>query len=193
MDGKPAIVGVCGAPGVGKTTLAKAVRRRLAAEGREPEDLPEVARLITAKGVKIDKEMGEADYDAFLQAYAERDAAPRGLAVADRTPVDHYSYVEVNGNTSENVRQRHRQAAVDGIRRYNVLLYLPIQFPLRRDGFRTTDPGYQRRLDTSIRTLLTQVDVPVVRLDGSRNERIRGALDAIHRYCPQYFSSATAG
>ncbi len=162
----PVLIGICGAPSVGKTTLARKLVLRLAKAGAPAELLPEVARIVAEQGVAIDQAMEAADYDAFLAGYRARDAAAAGLAIADRTPVDHYSYLAANANAGPELRARHHSAVLHDIARYRLLLYLPIEFPLRADGFRITDPAYQQLLDEAIRALLAEVAeafVPLLR------------------------------
>jgi nicotinamide riboside kinase len=186
----PVLIGICGAPSVGKTTLARKLTARLAQAGAPAHVLPEVARILAERGVAIDQAMGAADYDAFLAGYRERDSAAAGLAIADRTPVDHYSYLAVNANASPEQLVRHHAAVLADVRRYRLLLYLSIEFPLRPDGFRITDPVYQRSLDEAIRALLGETDVPWVALAGQRGMRLRAAEAAVQAACPEWFGGA---
>ena len=183
----PVLIGICGAPCVGKTTLAHKLTARLAAAGAPAALLPEVARILAERGVAIDKDMREADYDAFLAGYRERDSDASGLAVADRTPVDHYSYLAANANAAPEMLERHHAAVLEDITRYRLLLYLPIEFPLRADGFRVTDPAYQQRLDEEIRKLLDEVTVPRRILKGQRGPRLKTAEAAVKAACPEWF------
>jgi len=167
--GQPRILGICGAPGTGKTTLAGWLTRKLAAAQRNAELLPELARMLTERGVHIDGAMREADYDAFLAAYEERDRSVLApLAIADRTPVDHCSYLLVNQNIAPEFLQRHQEIALAALLRYRVMLYLPIQFPIKDNGFRETSPEYQRALDTAITGMLERVDVPIIEIRGNK-------------------------
>jgi nicotinamide riboside kinase len=187
------LIGICGAPSVGKTTLAHKLAQRLAAAGAPAHVLPEVARILAQQGVAIDQAMGAADYDAFLAGYRTRDAEARGLAIADRTPVDHYSYLAANANAAPELLARHQAAVLADVRRYRLLLYLPIEFPLRADGFRITDPDYQRRLDEAILALLREVAVPWQKLSGQRAERQRLAEAAVREACPEWFDAMDGG
>ena len=182
------LIGICGAPSVGKTTLARKLVARLAAEGAPAHVLPEVARILAERGVAIDQAMGDSDYDAFLAGYRERDSGASGLALADRTPVDHFSYLAANANAAPELLARHHAAVLADVRRYRLLLYLPIEFPLRADGFRITDPAYQHRLDAAIRALLDEVAVPWLRLSGQRNARLFAADAAVRAACPEWFT-----
>ena len=195
MDGSPCILGICGAPCTGKTSLAAWLTRKLNSLSVEHELLPEPARLLAARGVAIDREMGQGDYDAFLGAYAERDAsAATGLAIADRTPVDHCSYLAANRNMPPDFVLAHHSAAMAALGRYRLLLYLPVQFPMRDDGFRETSGSYQQALDAAISAMLGETGVPVVTLEGYRRKRQREALAAVREHWPELFlRKMTAG
>jgi nicotinamide riboside kinase len=185
MADQPRILGICGAPCTGKTTLAGWLTAELSGRGLMCELLPELARLLAAQGVRIDGEMRDADYDAFLAAYFKRDGTARAtLAIADRTPVDHLSYLAVNRNAAPELLSRHREAALAAMHRYRLVLYLPVQFPPRDDNFRATSPDYQHQLDEAIRALLPQVTPPVITVRGDIEETRRQALAAIGEAWP---------
>lgn len=186
MTDQPRILGICGAPCTGKTTLAGWLTAELAGRGLACELLPELARLLAERGVRIDGAMRETDYDAFLAAYQERDsAAQAALAVADRTPVDHMSYLAVNRNAAPDLIGRHHEAALEAMRRYRLVLYLPVQFPPRDDSFRETSVTYQRELGRAITAMLPQVVPPVVTIRGGIVEMRRRALAAIRQGWPE--------
>ncbi|GEM_PF-1859443 len=191
MADQPRILGICGAPCTGKTTLAGWLTAELSGRGLICELLPELARLLAARGVRIDGEMRDSDYDAFLAAYFKRDSRARAtLAVADRTPVDHLSYLAVNRNAAPELFSRHREAALGAMHRYRLVLYLPVQFPPRDDSFRETSPDYQRQLDEAIHALLPQVTPPVVTVCCDIEEMRRGALAAIGQAWPDLPAAA---
>ena len=180
MTHQPLLFGICGAPCTGKTTLSRMASRRLTVAGYHCEVLPELARILTARGVKIDDAMGPADYDAFLHAYDERDAQLEAqVTLADRTPIDHYSYLAVNENAVPEQLANHQAHVLSAIKRYNLLFYLPIHFRMRDDGFRNTDPVYQEHLDNAIRKLLNLTDVPVVTLGADKRKRARLVVELI--------------
>lgn len=178
------IIGICGAPSTGKTTLAVALVERLHALGLDALYLEEPARRLARQGVKIDAAMGEEDYDAFLLAYKARDSAAPQLAVADRTPLDHFSYIAANRNLPRALRERHRRAVHAALQRYALLLYLPVEFELEDDSFRVTCREYQHRLDRAIRRMLGAVRTPHAVLSGAVAERLEQALGAISAVLP---------
>jgi len=187
------IIGICGAPCTGKTTLAEALVERLRSLGLDPGYLQEPARLLVALGVKIDSAMGPVDYDAFLRAYTERDRAAPEIAVADRTPIDHYSYIAANRNLPRRLRDRHRRAVHKAMERYALLLYLPLELELEDDSFRVTSREYQSKLDKAIRMMLGAVKTPHVILGGTVKDRLEQALNAIGAELPGLLQRQGAG
>jgi nicotinamide riboside kinase len=182
------ILGISGAPGTGKTTLAGWLHRKLSTIDLDCELLAEPARELAAQGVKIDQKMSAGDYDAFIRAYAARDgSASAPLAIADRTPVDHYSYVAANANLERHLVGRHRRLAREALEPYRRLIYLPIEFPLRADGFRVTSEQYRRALDSAIAEMLADVSVPVTVIRGNRNQRRRALLAIVRQTWPELF------
>jgi nicotinamide riboside kinase len=187
------IAGICGAPCTGKTTLAQAILDALKGFGLGCELLPEPARRLVEQGAKIDREMGEDDYNVFLAAYIRRDRRRAPLCIADRTPLDHYCYLAVNQGLSPKFIKRHHDTALAAAQRYRLLLYLPIEFPIHGDEFRTTDPEYRTALDAALRGVLGEVAIPRVAVRGSVEERQATALDAVMRAWPELFLSAHGG
>jgi nicotinamide riboside kinase len=178
------IAGICGAPCTGKTTLASALWYELSRQGLRVPLLAEPARRLAAQGVKIDDSMGSNDYARFLKAYRLRDRVMAPLCIADRTPIDHLSYIEVNQNLPQRVREFHRRQAYAALDRYGLLLYLPVEIPLVADGFRVTSAQYQHQLDAAIRRLLGGVSIPVVAVKGEPEERLRQSLFALGQVWP---------
>lgn len=191
MSEQSRILGICGAPCTGKTTLAGWLAAQLAGRGLDCELLPELARLLAGRGVRIDTAMRDEDYDAFLAAYHERDSAARAaLAIADRTPVDHLSYLAVNCNAAPALLSRHQAEALSAMQRYRLVLYLPVQFPPQDDSFRETSVDYQRQLDEAIAATLPKVAPRVVTVPGGIEEMRGLALQQISRDWPELLGTA---
>ena len=195
MDSGACILGICGAPCTGKTTLAAWLHRKLQRLNLDCELLVEPARLLAGRGVAIDMHMGPEDYAAFLAAYEQRDHGARAaISIADRTPVDHCSYLRANRNMPPELITQHNDVALAAMSRYRLVVYLPIQFPLRGDGFRVTSREYQQRLDEGIAEMLALLNVPVVTIRAERKKRRRLVFAEVESHWPELFGrSMTAG
>jgi len=188
------ILGISGAPGTGKTTLANWLHRKLSRNNLECELLAEPARRLAVQGVRIDQQMSVNDYDAFIRAYTERDSsASAPLAIADRTPVDHYSYLAANRNMDQRFVEHHRNLAHGAMERYRHLIYLPVEFPLQADGFRVTSEAYRRELDQAINDMLKDIGLPVVVISGGLTQRRRALLAIVRQMWPELFFSQAGG
>ena len=186
----PNLLGICGAPSTGKTTLARLLHRELTALGVECALLGEPARELAPQGVRIDAAMQPEDYETFLNAYLARDAGCAVLGVADRTPVDHYSYLAANRGLAPEFMLRHHDAALGALSRYRALLYLPPRLRLVDDRFRITDQAYRDALDTAIRALLRGARVPVFSVTGPRPVRLAAALAVVREHWPELVAAA---
>jgi nicotinamide riboside kinase len=178
------LLGICGAPSTGKTTLAQALSAELRAAGLSCTLLAEPARELARQGVRIDAAMQPQDYDAFLAAYIARDAGCVGLGIADRTPADHYCYLAVNGGVEPWFEAWHHHAALSALEPYRVLLYLPPELRLVDDRFRITSTEYRQQLDRQLTAFLALSGVPVVEVHGSRAARLAAALAVVHEHWP---------
>lgn len=188
------ILGISGAPCTGKTTLATWLYNKLRAGGLDCELLPEMARDLARQGVRIDQQMAEDDYEAFLNAYETRDrSAGARLAIADRTPVDHFSYLAANRNIDQSFVERHRRRSRAAMARYRQVLYLPVAFPLQADGFRVTSEEYRQELDRAISEMLPAIDVPVVRIHGGVARRRRELMAIVRQSWPELFAGRAGG
>lgn len=185
MPPPPSLLGLSGAPCTGKSTLARALARALGDRGVACALLGEPARELARQGVRIDDAMQLGDYEAFLAAYLQRDAACGVLGVADRTPADHYSYLAANQPLPADFLRRHHDAALAALARYRAVLYLPPEIPLVDDNFRTLRADYRGALDLAIRALLAQTAVPVVRVSGTAPQRLALALSTVGAYWPE--------
>jgi nicotinamide riboside kinase len=67
--------------------------------------------------------------------------------------------------------------------RYDVVFYLPIEFPLIDDGLRSTNIEFQKAIDTSYIKYLKDNGIEYFILTGSVGDRLDQALDVIYKRC----------
>jgi len=165
---------ICGAHGVGKTTLAKALSERLGLPL-----IPEVARDLQAEGFPILSETDlptlETQFAIFgKMLYLEQLYARRGGFVSDRSLLDNVAYfrlVESADWVWDPLVSFAREYAKHS---YDLIVYVPIEFDLKGDGVRSTDREIQRFIDGVIRVLL--LGIPHLVVSGSVEERVSKVL-----------------
>jgi hypothetical protein len=67
--------------------------------------------------------------------------------------------------------------------KFSAYFYVPVEphVPLIDDGIRSTDPGYQRKLDTTLRRVLSELMPSFTEIRGTLEQRVAEALGEIDR------------
>ena len=150
-----------GSHGVGKTTLCYGLAARLKARDISLELVHEVARRCP---LPINEQTNLASQSWILHTQiAEEIVAASGypVVVTDRSALDNYVYLLVAAG-----RQPMLQGLVDAwMQTYDLLVMVPIVERPSPDGFRATDPVFQRAIEERLDRELAARDVPVLRLD----------------------------
>jgi hypothetical protein len=150
-----------GSHGVGKTTLCYGLAARLKARDVSLELVHEVARRCP---LPINEQTSLASQSWILHTQiAEELVASAGypLVVTDRSALDNYEYLLVAAG-----RQPMLEGLVDAwVRTYDLLVLVPIVDRPSPDGFRATDPVFQKLIADRLSRELAARDLPVLRLD----------------------------
>lgn len=167
-------IGMVGAHGTGKTSMAEAM---VNGPFGTFSLVPSTARQIKAYGYPINREAtelsqilvpllrmvdeAEAFVDHTIRAYKQ------GI-ISDRTLVDSLAYtmyqnlhVWESGDLVENISFR---LAKMHINTYNILLYFPIYWDNVDDGVRDPSEQYRREIDNNIQTILGLLDINYYRV-----------------------------
>ena len=158
-------IAVIGTHGIRKTTICHTIVARLKEMGRNADILQEVARrspFPVNEGTTSEAQR----WILHTQIASEIAAGVYGAdyLVCDRGILDNYAYF---------VRAFGRDHVLDILVRehaktYSGVVYVPLTetVPLERDGFRSTDPEFQRVIDSKIQELLKDFQIPHVRFNG---------------------------
>ncbi|MCL6478776.1 MAG: ATP-binding protein [Peptococcaceae bacterium] len=176
-------IGITGAHGTGKTSLARALSQKLS--------LPliaERARIVAEKlGIKSSEELlrdknlaREFQVSVLLAQVGTEDAFLQGF-VSDRTVLDCLAYWRLYGLCEEGeVGRTYVNQCLT--RAYDILIYIPPEITADGDGFRLA--GLQREADRLIRETICDTrrhPSVVIVVSGSLDDRVAAAATEIRR------------
>lgn len=170
-------VGLTGAQGVGKTTLAHKLADMLGWRLIE-----EQARVIYARCPRNKGKFSSA-FQWRCLAEQIRLEEEGGDFIADRTVIDNAAYWirwrMAHSSSAENLAY-YRRCQVQAAK-YDLVVYVPPEIPLVADGFRSTNTEYQAEMDWLISTLTRGLVPPerILTVTGSTDERVAQILERI--------------
>jgi len=163
-------VGIVGAQRVGKSTLATELSTIL--------NLPHITEIARKYNVNTTDRREYYDIQQNIlidQLAAERAHNLTGF-ISDRTTIDNCAYF-INGAGSKVYELlKYFYIATRNIQNYSHILYIPIEFNIVPDGFASTDPIYQIKIDDLIIDLLLITETEFYTVSGTHSERIDQAL-----------------
>jgi nicotinamide riboside kinase len=166
-----------GSHGVGKTTLCFELAALLKKRDKTVEMVREVARFCPLP-INRDTTIAAQSWILHTEIAEELVAEQKAeVVVCDRSALDNYSYLLQAG----------RSPMLEPLVRwwtgtYQLLVKVPILGGLQYDGLRDVDDAFQRRIDDTIEGLLTDWNVPVLRLH--RERRPQWASDSLDAVLP---------
>lgn len=167
--GNPVKLALIGTHGVGKTTIAYEICSLLKRSGQNVELVREVARrspFPVNAGTTLDGQL----WILHTQIAAELEAisnAPN--VVCDRSALDNYCYLVNKFGRQPQLEQW----LLSWMKTYDRLVGIsPFAEPITRDGFRSEDREFQRRIDDLLRQILQEPPFDALRdrvawMDGS--------------------------
>jgi deoxyadenosine/deoxycytidine kinase len=167
-----------GTHGVGKSTLAEHLVSVLE-PGRNVRLIPETARELVRRGIKVNDEMTEDGFIAYIKIYLQTvRESQTDIVVADRALFDLYLYTH---NSTDRIRPLYvemlRELVFIEAKTVDFYVYLPIEFPMQMDAVRPADKAYQLQIDRDAVELLRHFGTRTVIARGSLSERAATVIE----------------
>ena len=145
-------IALCWTASVWKSTLLKAIKTDL-------PKIQEIWRDLIKIHWKNPHEMNEEERKKFQKDYHELQKIAENLAkqksrwfISDRSAVDIIAY-------DLDIEYENYWKVVTVTWRYDIICYIPIEFPLESDWVRNPDMRYQKTIDKRIQRLLQRLDI----------------------------------
>lgn len=173
-------VSMTGAHGVGKTTLIHAALSKLQSK-QDAAMIAEPARAIAKNGFYVNDRItidGIFEYLRFCLSEARMSQA--SLILTDRSILDLYAYTRelFPSKFSASLEELIREQINVEKQRTKLYVYIPIEFPLQVDELRPADLDYQVHIDRVIQELLSEFELPQLKISGTIEERVEQVLAA---------------
>ncbi len=159
--------------GAGKTEFAKALAKAI--NGNYIHDI--VREEVIPKGVAIN-ENTPADLQLWLAAQQWfLETTTKEPWVADKCLYDYLVYGKIVIKDEEIMAMVEK--FIERNANYDFVFYLPVEFPMEEDGFRSKD--LQPVVDATYKEFLDEKNIKYITLTGSVNERVEQALKHIRK------------
>jgi predicted ATPase len=162
---------ITGSMGVGKTTLTN-----MLGEVKKIDVLPEVAREMIEEGFDLGSGITEGIEREILNRQILLELSEDDF-IADRGIIDILAYcMVIFGDNTELLNHVNKWLSKA---HYDIVFYLPPEFPLEDDGVRTTDIEFQKNIDEAIKFILKSVPFKWYEIRGTKEERLNKVLDKL--------------
>ncbi len=176
-------IGILGAQGTGKTTLAEALAKELGYPL-----IPEIVRgvlkdmgMSSPRELKGNPEKGKEFQMKCLYRQIAEERKHENF-VSDRTTIDNAAYWmkwHAHKNPSH-VNTEYYQTAWENAKKYDLLVYVPPEIPLVDDGCRSTNKDYQEEMAWLIGVLLYVWGENYITVEGTLEERVAQVKEVHH-------------
>ncbi len=164
-------IAIAGAHGVGKTTFAKDLAKKL-----NINYIHDIVREEAIKKGFVINESTPPEVQLWLvcRQWELEKITPESW-VADKSLFDYLVYGEIilkDDNLKKMIRDIVKRNA-----HYDPVFYLSIEFPMELDGVRSEDEKFQREVDRHYKKTLEEFGIKYIVVSGSPKERIKQALE----------------
>lgn len=168
-------IAISGAHSQGKTTLVNALQDSgLLTEYKFRTSL---TRGMQEAGYNINEDGDETTQLAIMVKHFQR-LSEKGDVIYDRCALDGYAY-SMALPIRLKVLDVIRDLFLLMINKYDIIFYVEPELPLVEDGQRTTKKDFFDTVVQSFETLIKSFSVPVIRIKGSVEERVKQVILAI--------------
>jgi nicotinamide riboside kinase len=161
-------ISVVGSHGTGKTTLCKKLASKY-----ELNYIPDIVPEAFRRGFEINEDTPPETQFWILSKQLELERNTPEPWIMEKSLWDNVVY----GRFS--IRDSKVLSVIEDIvtnnAKYDVVFYLPIEFPIEDDGLRSLDPKFQKEIDKKLRVYLKSNKVVFHELGGNIEARIKKA------------------
>lgn len=158
-------IGLTGSHSCGKSTLTKHFHNKI----------EEIARGVIAEKGKPET-LSKEELDDFELVIMKRQIEAENSMedfISDRTVIDVLAYANTMCRPSMTARLKEMVELHLETNPYDLVFYIPIEFPLEKDGIRFEYEHYQKIIDLQILKYLKRYKIPYITLTGTVEERLR--------------------
>lgn len=167
-------IGIVGSHGTGKTSLAKSLSEIL--------NLPLISEIARKYDVNTEdkRELYLVQQHILIDQMLSEGYHQHIGYVSDRTTIDNMVYFMLRTNHSIDELADYVQKAMSNVKNYSHVIYLPIEFELKDDGFRLTDIKFQLDVDCKLKDIFSFFEIKYHIVKGTPDERIDKVLHIIN-------------
>jgi predicted ATPase len=175
---------ITGASGVGKTTLVEALAPLLCLP-----IIPELARqmCVDMGYAKIGSIPDQIDFKKQVLQKQIEEENRLGSFVSDRSTIDCWALWQrwnINDAMTYDTEAYYEQARTQAASGYTHIIYIPPMFACPEDGFRWTEPDYQKQIDRNVRMTLYEwnlLDKTLTIEDQDNDKRLKQVVDWLEK------------